>query len=118
MDTHERMPTSFRLGFSKRLAHLPLLLGFNLLKSVDRQSSAFWGLYWALGGEFTLTDHLLLRLGYTSRGQEQKAGWGPDRWAGVSLGFGLRFGRYRVDYGFRSQGILGQENLFSIGLDL
>ena len=118
MDTHERMPTAFRLGFSKRLAHLPLLLGFNILRDVYQPSSAFLGLTWALGGEFTLTDHLFLRLGYNSRGQEQKAGWGPDRWAGISLGFGLLFKRYRVDYGFRSQGILGQEILFPVGVDL
>ena len=114
LDERERLPTAYRLGVSKRLAHLPLLLNLDLIKYQHEESDLFWGLYWALGGEFTITENFFLRWGYNSRGKENKVGNDSDRFAGVSLGFGIRYGKYQLDYGFSSFGAVGNMNTFTV----
>lgn len=114
VDVREKLPTSYRLGLSKRLAHLPLLLNFNLIKYQYDESSIFWGLYWALGGEFTVTENFYLRWGYNSRGSEENVRVDSDRFAGISLGLGIRYRKYRLDYGYCSYGVLGIMNYFTV----
>lgn len=118
VDKLEKLPISYRVGFSKRLAHLPLLLNFNLIKYQYDESNIFWGLYWALGSEFTITKNFFLRWGYNSRGREEKVGLGSDRFAGFSLGFGIRLGEYRLDYGHSSYGTLGIMNYSTLTIPL
>ena len=113
IEEHEKLPLSFRLGAAKALAHLPLLLNVSIIKYAYDESRLLWGLYWALGGEFTITDKFLLRWGYHSKGGEQKAGADGDRFAGLSLGLGVRIGSTRLDYGLISQGALGMMNQFT-----
>ncbi len=114
IDEREKLPITYRLGVSKRLAHLPLLLNFNLIKYHYDDSKLSLGIYWAIGGEFTITDHFFLRWGYHSRGSEEKVGNNSDRFAGVSLGFGLTLSKYRLDYGFSAFGALGNMNAFTL----
>jgi hypothetical protein len=114
IDEREKLPITYRLGVSKGLAHLPLLLNFNLIKYHYDDSKLSLGLYWAIGGEFTITDNFFIRWGYHSRGSEEKVGNNSDRFAGVSLGFGLFLQRYRLDYGFSSFGALGSMNTFTL----
>ncbi len=114
IEVHEKMPISYRIGFSKVLAHLPLMLNFNLIKYQYNQSNLFWGLYWALGGEFTVTDFFFLRWGYHSRGREERIGSDDDWSAGISLGIGIQLKRYRLDYGFSGHGALGYKNFFTV----
>ena len=114
IDEREKLPTSFRLGVSKRLAHLPLCLSLDVFRFLHEESDQFLGLYWALGGEFTISQYFFLRWGYNSRGSEEKVGTDSDRFAGVSLGFGIRFKNYRIDYGYSSFGALGSMNTFTV----
>jgi hypothetical protein len=114
VEEHEKLPLSYRLGVSKRLAHLPLLLSFNVIRYQYDESDLFWGLYWALGGEFTITENLFLRWGYHSQGREEKVGADDDRFAGFSGGIGIRYQKYQMDIGIRSHGVLGLMNNFSI----
>jgi len=117
VDTHEKLPLSYRFGISKRLAHLPLLLNFDFIRYHHTPSNIFLGLYWALGGEFTITENFFLRGGYNSRGREEEAGTSTDRFRGISLGFGLQFGRFNLDYGFSTYGVLGNMNRFTLTID-
>jgi len=114
VEVHEKLPTSYRLGVSERLAHLPLLLNFNLIKYQYEESSFLGGLYWALGGEFTIMERFFLRWGYNSRGREEKGGVDTYPLAGVSLGLGISYRKYRFDYGWSSYGALGNANTFTI----
>ena len=118
IDTHERMPTSVRLGVSNSLAHLPLLINFNLIKYVYDGPKLTDGFYWALGGEFTISDNFLLRWGYNSRGRKERIGANDDRFAGFCFGMGIRIKRYHLDYGYGAFGILGQSNHLSVSIDL
>jgi hypothetical protein len=108
INTKEPLPLTFRVGFSKKLEHLPLLASFVLMKERD-QTVRF-----AAGGDFQLSDNLFLRLGYNSIGSNQRVGTDRDRFAGVSLGLGLKVSRYSVDYSFSSFGEVGALNRVSL----
>lgn len=113
-DTREKLPMAFRAGLAKRLAHLPLELQFDLIRYAYRESNLPLGLYWALGGEFTISDHFLLRWGYHSRGEEQKIGVNAERFSGVSFGLGFVIQKFHVDYAYNSFGALGGVNTFTL----
>lgn len=116
LEKHEKLPSSLRFGMSKRLAHLPLLFNLNFIKYFDMESGNFWGLYWILGGEFTISENVWLRLGYHSRGREQKTEGGNDQLAGISMGLGLKVRNYRIDYALNVHGILGNVNALTISI--
>ena len=117
--TADPLPLSYRLGLSKRLAHLPLLLVMEgyLYRGENAQ--------FILGGEFTLTPYWFLRISYNSIGREQKIGQMGDRYAGLSVGTGvsldksLAFGnmfwqKIDLDYAVTSAGHIGMLNRFSV----
>jgi hypothetical protein len=116
VDIYEKLPLTYRLGFSKRLAHLPLLLNFNFIKYHYQNSKIFWGLYWALGGEFTISEHFFLRWGYNSRGSEEKVGASSDRFAGLTLGLGIHYKMYRFDYAYATFGAMGGVHFLTVAI--
>ena len=106
----ESLPTSVRFGISKRLAHLPLLFDWDMIRFLpDRKA---W--YWALGGEFTLNEYVLLRLGYHSRGREERDVAGTNRFAGLSFGLGIHLRTLAVDGGVNQLGMIGKIWQFGI----
>ena len=122
VETKDPLPVSYRLGLSKRLAHLPLLLVLEgyLYRGEDAQ--------FIIGGEFTLTPFWLLRLSYNSIGKEQRIGQVGDRYAGLSIGTGFSLDKSVIssggfwqfwkkidlDYSFTSAGHIGTLNRFSV----
>jgi len=108
VETKDPLPSNVRLGFSKLLAHLPLVLSFNLYKYRDED----W--YGALGGEFILSDNLLLRLGYDSSGRDMQVDSSKDRFAGAAIGLGLLWRTFKIDYSYTSFGVIGSLSRFSV----
>lgn len=102
------LPMQFRAGLSKTLAHLPLLIGLNFYKYNDEP----W--YVALGGEFTITPNLFLRLGYDSYGRDLGVDSSKDTLAGAALGAGFLWQTISFDYAYSSLGALGSLNRFTI----
>ena len=102
------LPLQLRVGLSKKLAHLPLMLMVNGYKYNDTP----W--YWALGGEFTLTPVLFLRFGYDSFGRDLGIDSSKDTLAGASVGMGFIWNNLAFDYSFSTLGALGSLNRFSI----
>ena len=117
-NNQEILPSLVRLGVSQHLAHLPLLINFNLYRFFYSESDMFLGLYWALGGEFTVTENLFFRWGYNSKGQEQKMGAANETFAGVSIGLGIVYGKYHFDYGLGSFGSMGNLNSLTVTINL
>ncbi|MDZ7315950.1 MAG: PorV/PorQ family protein [candidate division KSB1 bacterium] len=101
------LPLQVRAGFSKRLAHLPLLYAVNFYKYNDSR----W--LFALGGEFTLTPSLFLRFGYDRYGAEMAVDSSKDTLAGAAVGLGFIWQKYAFDYSFTSLGALGSLNRFT-----
>ena len=108
VDTKDDLPMSVKAGFSKQLAHLPLLFSFNLYKYND----ANW--HGALGGEFTLSPNVFLRLGYDEFGRDLKVDSSSDKFAGTAVGMGLLWNNLKIDYSFTSYGELGSLNRFTV----
>jgi hypothetical protein len=108
VDTKEDLPMSVKAGFSKQLAHLPLLVSFNLYKYND----ANW--HGALGGEFSLSPNVFLRLGYDEFGRDLKVDSSSDKFAGTAIGLGLVWNSLKIDYSFSSYGELGSLNRFTV----
>lgn len=107
IETKEKLPTKLVAGFSKRLAHLPLLYSVNAYKYVDNDVE------FTIGGEFTLSEGLYLRLGYNSIGSDQQVGGNYDSIAGFSAGLGFNRNNYMIDYSFSSLGQVGGLNRVS-----
>jgi len=107
VETKDKLPLNFRAGFSKKLAHLPLMLVGQVYKYTDDLFQ------WNIGGEFTLTTELFLRLGYNSLGRDQKLDLNGDKFAGFNTGLGFQWRKYRIDYAFSSMGEIGSLNRFS-----
>ncbi|MFQ5709568.1 MAG: PorV/PorQ family protein, partial [bacterium] len=108
LDTKDDLPFNVQFGASKRLEHLPLMVSGALVKYRDDSVD------FRLGGEFTLTEELFLRLGYNSIGRDQKVDTGKDQLAGVSLGLGFKLNQFNLDYSFSSFGEVGSLNRLSL----
>ncbi len=108
VETKDDLPMNLRAGFSKRLAHLPLLLNVNVYKYSDE---SFQGI---VGGEFTLSERLLFRLGYDLVGRKMHVDSSNDTFAGGAVGFGLIFSSFNIDYSYSSMGVLGSLNRFTL----
>jgi len=113
--TKESLPLSVRLGMSKKLAHLPL--EYNIaLNDLNVSEDSIWDRLkkFSIGGEFTISELIRLRLGYNNdihQGLDTGTGAG---FSGVALGLGLHFDQYRFDYGFSSFGDLGTTHRFGL----
>jgi hypothetical protein len=108
MENKEDLPLSLRIGVTKKLAHLPLELNVALNDlNVSEDSFGDRMSKFAIGGEFTISEIIRLRLGYNNevnKGLDTGTGAG---FSGVSLGFGIFYDKFRFDYGFSSFGDLG-----------
>jgi len=104
INSKDDLPVSLQFGASKTLEHLPLLISASLVKFQDDN------LDFRVGGEMTLTEQLVVRLGYDSMGQDLKVNSNKDRFAGVSFGLGFKLNKFNVDYSLSSFGEVGSLN--------
>jgi hypothetical protein len=108
VETKESLPKSLRFGVAKKLEHLPLELNV-ALNDLNVSESNFWDRLakFSIGGEFTLSQVIRLRLGYENELHSDLDTGQGSGFAGVSMGFGLHWNDYRFDYGYSSYGDLG-----------
>lgn len=107
--SRNEVPLDVRLGISKQLRYLPLLLSvtaYNLHEAEDgvRGGSSIDHVlaHLALGGELQLTDAFAVRASYNHRRSEDLALQNRLDPAGLAAGFGLRLGRLGIDYAYHS----------------
>ena len=112
--TKEKLPINFQFGLSKRLAHLPFLWSAAVVHFPDED------LRFRAAGEFEISQSFYLRFGYDNVGKDQKLGTDSitERFAGVSLGFGISYDRYLFDYALSSFGEVGSLNRLSLAVTL
>jgi len=109
IDTEDPLPTNFKLGMSKLLAHLPL--------RVNLEGAWFtYGNWKALAsGEIILSPNFNLVLGMSSNRLDlDTSSLGEDFFSGGSIGFGLLFDVWRVDYALTSYGGAGSIQRFGV----
>jgi hypothetical protein len=100
-DYKDDLPFNIKLGGGLKLAHLPLLLAFDINKAIDQN------IRFNLGGELKPNDLLHFRLGYRFNTSDLRVGTSKDDYVGIGGGFGLTLRSYAVDYALSSFGELG-----------
>jgi hypothetical protein len=103
------LPTTYRLGSSVPLEHLPVRF------ALSGEYTKAEGVVGCGGLEFTFSQLLQARIGYSTIGIDQRVGLDRDALAGFSAGFGLHIQGINVDYALTSQGDVGFLNRFTIG---
>ncbi|NNE70769.1 MAG: type IX secretion system protein PorQ [Rhodothermales bacterium] len=113
-ESSDQLPLDLRLGISKRLKYLPLLVSvtaWDLTDFGDDSGTAtvldniFYHL--RLGGEFQFSDNFQVRFGYDHRRHAALKIKSRLDLAGVSFGTGIRAKGVSFDYGFNSWSSLG-----------
>jgi hypothetical protein len=114
-DIKESLPINFRMGVSKKLAHLPLEIALSLNDmSVDTDETLDLIKRFSIGGEFTLSEKLRLRLGYDNDIHSDLESTDEYRFSGISAGIGFYFKNFRIDYAYSNYGALGGISRFGL----
>ena len=109
INTKDPLPTNFKIGMSKQLAHLPL--------RVNLEGAWFtYGNWKALAsGEIILSPNFNLVVGMSSNRLDlDTSSLGEDFFSGGSLGFRLLFDVWRIDYALTSYGGAGSIQRFGV----
>jgi hypothetical protein len=113
--TKESLPLDVTIGGSVIPRGLPLFLNVNfhrLTDDVPKFSDHFSA--FSVGGEFTLSKVLQLRVGFDNTQRKDLKIGSTSGLAGFSAGFGINASRYKVDYAISSLGQIGALHRISI----
>lgn len=121
----DALPLDLRIGYTRRLAHLPLLLsltGYRLHK-MDGGPSNVGALarilyHVRIGGEFQFSESFRIRFGYNHRQHDELKVKSRLDMAGFSTGLGIRVSRFGFDYGYNSWSSLGSLHRLTIATTL
>jgi hypothetical protein len=112
----EPLPLDVKVGITKRPEHLPVLLNLDFHHLTDQQSDLLSHFSsFSLGAEFLMSESVRLRLGYNNQQRKELKLGTSANLAGISLGGGIVFGEYVIDYAFNSYGKIGSLHRISIG---
>lgn len=107
-DTRESLPADLKIGVSKGLEHLPLVLSVNFHHLSDDTGETFDRFRgFTVGGEFTVTEVVRLRFGYRNEMRQDLKIGSAIGLAGFTAGMGVNVQSYIFDYGFTSLGKIG-----------
>lgn len=108
LEEKDPLPTTYRLGLSVPLEHLPVRFSF----SGDYMEAD--ELRGAGGLEVEFSKHVQGRLGYNTVGLDQRVGLDRDALAGFSAGIGIHASTLTFDYALTSQGEVGYLHRFGL----
>jgi hypothetical protein len=111
----EKLPLILQFGFSKRLAHLPLLLTGSFQDLAQGSDDIVDYLKrFSIGGEFDISQIIKFRLGYQNQINQAVKPIGRTILSGFSLGLGVHWRDFRFDYAYTNFGDLGSQNRLGI----
>ena len=120
--TNDDLPVDVRVGVSKRIRHLPLLVSvtaYNLhnYDAVSPNASVTTNVlhHLAIGGEFQFSEAFNVRLGYNHRRHTELKTKTRLDFAGLGVGVGIKVNRFRFDYAYNSWSSLGGLNQLTLG---
>ncbi len=124
--TRDELPLDVRVGVTKRLRYLPLLvsvMGYNLHNLGEGTADDATALdnvlhHVTLGGEFQFSQAFNVRFGYNHRLHESLKLKSRLDFAGVGFGFGLKVTRVSIDYAYNSWSSNGGLHQFTLGTRL
>jgi hypothetical protein len=113
----ESVPTTFNLGVSKKLEHLPLEISV-MLHGLNRAADQWYDRLkrFSAGGELTLSPHLRLRLGYSHALHQdlETSSTAQTNFGGISGGLSIYWKAFRFDYAYSNFSDLGNIHRFGI----
>lgn len=118
IDSREKLPLDVRVGFSKKLEHLPLKFSVTFSKLNEEREKLYQHLKsFSLGGELSFSENVAVRIGYSNeKRQDLKLGTSLGI-AGFSTGLGIKIlDRYVFDYSLNSLGKVGSTHRVNIGM--
>ena len=139
-DTREKLPLEVMIGVSKRLENVPIRWHLTL-ENMQQWQVAFSNpnraqgdlnggttpekvsvfnnalRHVVFGTEFFPEKKINLRLGYNFRRGEELSLLQQRSFAGLSLGFGLRMGKFKFDYSYSRYTLAANTNLFGLTID-
>lgn len=117
----DTLPFDLRLGVSRRLEHLPLLISVGAYRLDDldggpEDASAIENILYHtnLSAEFQFSDSFQVRFGYSQRRHDELKIKTRLDLAGFSTGLGIMISRVAVDYAFNSWSSLGGLHRFTV----
>jgi hypothetical protein len=121
----DSLPLDVRLGFTQKLAHLPLLVSvtayrLHKLDGGDASNKAVSSLlnHIRLAGEFQFSSAFQVRFGYDHRKHQDLKVKSRLDMSGFSTGVGIVIAKVRFDYSFNSWSSLGALHRFSVSSSL
>ncbi|RMG65415.1 MAG: hypothetical protein D6715_08560 [Calditrichaeota bacterium] len=113
--TDEDLPIVVRVGFSKRLEHLPLVIS-GALNDLTLETGDFWdrAKRFSVGGEFDISEQVKFRLGYNNEVNDNVRPLGRRGFGGMTAGLGIAWKSFRFDYAYSAYGELGSQNRLAI----
>ncbi|HWP81590.1 MAG TPA: type IX secretion system protein PorQ [Bacteroidota bacterium] len=118
-DTQESLPIDLKVGITKRPEHLPVLLNLNFHKLTESQETFLQRfMNFTFGAEFIMSDAVRLRVGYSNEKRKELKLGSSLGLAGFSLGGGIIYQQYLIDYSYNSYGEIGSLHRFSFGVIL
>lgn len=107
-EIEEDMPLDIRIGFVKKLQHIPFKLFFSLNRLNESTDNIIDKLnQFTFGGEFRISSAINLRFGYDNQKRKDMKLSGSTGLAGFNFGFGIFVRNYNFDYSFSSLGSVG-----------
>jgi len=97
----DRLPLDIGIGLGYSISN-NVNLALDIHKPIDNT------VLFNLGAEAWVNKYVALRGGYNSLGKDYKTGGTTDITSGFSLGLGVKYSRYQVDYSFTPMGDLGR----------
>ncbi len=120
-ETDDELPLDLRIGASKRLSHLPVLITATLfnLTDFDKVTADASRLddvlhHLAIGGEFQFGSAFNARFGYNHRRHDELKTKSRLDFAGFAMGAGIVVRKIKVDYARTSWSESGSLNQFTI----
>lgn len=108
LDEKDKLPLTFRGGFSYNPRGLPLTVVSDVIIPVDNDA------VFAIGGEYFELKPVYLRLGWNSFGSNYRAADSDDSWAGFSVGAGFDIRRMHIAYAFSPAADLGDSHRITL----
>lgn len=118
-DKTEKLPVDVRVGFSKKLAHMPFKF-YGSFNKINEKQDKIWEHFsqFTFGGEFQFSKAVQFRLGYNNEQRKELKLDTSAGLAGFNLGLGILISDYMVDYAFSSMGLIGGIHRIGISTDL
>ncbi|MBS4028583.1 MAG: PorV/PorQ family protein [Ignavibacteriales bacterium] len=116
--TKEPLPTDLKFSLSHKPERLPVTLHLTFYRLNTEGDFSDKLTAFSFGGEFKIGQYVRARFGFDNQKRQDLKITGGVGLAGFSLGGGISYEEYTIDYGVLMYGPIGSQNFFTVGMRL